>query len=136
MRDEAGGRRSAGSWMAMRSPPRTLGSGNTSSTQGGRSDDSRHADDAAGAAARNVGHHPADCIAAARSNICVAPIAPRDDTEQRFGFLWRVGLAFERSASAAAPQRDVLLAVLALEQRGDFQERAVQHGTIVAGEID
>src|SRR5579864_3322164 len=50
--------------------------------------------------------------------------------------LCRVGVAFERPASAAAPRRHVLLTVLALEHRGDFQERAVEHGTIVAGEID
>jgi len=51
-------------------------------------------------------------------------------------FLYRVGLAFECPASAAAPLRHGLLTVLALEHRGKLQERAVEHSTIVAGKID
>jgi hypothetical protein len=42
----------------------------------------------------------------------------------------------ERPASAPAPKRHALFTVVALKHRGDVQERAVQHGTIVAGQID
>jgi hypothetical protein len=64
-----------------------------------------------------------------------------DDTKSRFSFLfeydgWRVRVALERPASAPAPKRHAVFTVVALKHRGDFQERAVKHGAIVAGEID
>ena len=49
---------------------------------------------------------------------------------------WRVRLTFERPASAPAPKRHALFTVVALKHRGDFEERAVEHGAIIAGEID
>ena len=48
----------------------------------------------------------------------------------------RVRVAFERPASASAPKRHAVFTVVALKHRGDVEERAVEHGTIVAREID